>query len=94
MDDVHQLRPHQRRHVAGVDRRVEMIGVDAGTDVSEFRQVLHQVVEIEWFQRLCHGILPHAYCSPRIDEQHLVGACGEWRIVCFLLVVRHRLREF
>ena len=74
VDDAHELCPQRRCHVTGVDGRREMVGVDASAQVFELRQVAHEVVEIERFQGIGHGVASHANGSSGVDHQHLACA--------------------
>ena len=72
---AHELCPPPERHVRRVDRRCELISVYVSLQVSEFRQIGNQVIEVKRLKRSCLHIASHTDGAAGIDKQHLVDAC-------------------
>ena len=70
-DAVGEVCPEGRRHVAGVDGRIELEGVDLDIELFQLRHVLQQLFEIEGFEGTRLGIAVHTDGATCIDKQYL-----------------------
>ena len=67
-DAVGELRPARRRHVAGVDGRVELIDVDRGIKLLQFGHVDDELLEVEGLQSTRLRVAFHADGTTGIDK--------------------------
>ena len=80
-DDMGKIHPQARRHVATVNRWIELVGGDMGRHLLQFGYVAQKVLKVERFQGSGERIAAHADGSARINDKNLA-------------FVRHRLRDF
>ena len=71
-NDVSNGCPSGWRHVAGVDGRIELEGVDVGGELVQFRHVLKQVLEVEGFEGTRFGVAVHADGTAGVDEEDFI----------------------
>ena len=70
-NDVHQLRPFFRHHVAGVDGWDELVNIHFCLQIRKLGHIGDEMVEVERLQRPSCRIASHAYGASCVDEQDL-----------------------
>ena len=68
-DAVGDVGPPRGRHVAGVDGRRELEGVDLRVELLELGHTAEQVLEVEGLQGAGLRITVHADCAARVDQK-------------------------
>ena len=79
-NDMGQLGPERRRHIAGIDRRVELVGGDvevrgerrgARGELLQLGHAAEQVLEVKRLQGTRLRVAVHAYCPASIYQKNL-----------------------
>ena len=69
-NDVCQLHPQRRRHVARVDGRVELVGGNLRLKLFQLRHPVQQVLEVEGLKGPRQRVTVHADGPAGVDEQY------------------------
>ena len=67
-NDVAQVRPQPWRHVAGVDGRLKLVGVNLQIELPQFGHILQEVLEVKRLQSARLRIAVHSDSPACIDE--------------------------
>ena len=65
-----KIGPSRRRHIAGVDGRLKLVGVNLNVELSQLGHVLYQVLEVERFECSGQRIAVHADSATGINEEY------------------------
>ena len=67
-NDMRQVGPHAWCHVAGVNRRIKLIGGNLCVKLIQFWHILQKVLEVERLQSSCLRITIHSNRTPSVYE--------------------------
>ena len=67
-NDVAQVCPQCRRHVAGVDGRLKLVGVNLQIELPQLGHILQEVLEVKRLQSARLRIAVHSDSPARVDE--------------------------
>ena len=69
-DAVAEICPQGGCHVAGIDGRIELEGLNTSIKLPEFRYIIQQVLEVEGFQGTRLRVTVHADGPAGIDQKY------------------------
>ncbi len=68
-DTAHYGMPVLHVHIRRIDRFRKLDMIDFIIEHLDFRNVLNQMVEVEWFEGFCFRVLYHSYCTTGVHYE-------------------------